>query len=592
MERIKVLVIAPYDSLRDIILQTATQFEQIDVEIYIGDLSRGVSFVQQEFNQHFDFIVSRGGTGEMIEKITDTPVVNIEISGYDMLHVIRLSQNYAGHSAIVGFKNITNHAKRLCDLLQYKTDIFTVSTEQEIYDRLTTLRQEGYSLIIGDSRTISTARELGLTGILLTSGKESVEHAFAQVVYLHHIQHSKDMQISLFHEIVESSGSHVAVFDKAEHCRYQSFSSADTAVFSLYNDLKEQISSIRHQKGATFLKKYRSTLWKIKCVVVEREGGPYCICYFSPSINLTHMEEPLFHVKNPLAENVGFCAAYFDTSEYIKKVYEGAKKFAKASSPLMISGEIGTGKDMIANYIHMNSSKRSHPFLTINCELLTEKSWHSLFAMEDSPLNDSDYTVYIKNLHLLSKPLQKRLDLYMEHSFFHKRHRILSSTNTDLAYMAKCGDFNWSLYKKLSVLSLSLLPLRERKEEIASIASIIISRLNLKYAKQIIGPDDKSLQLLQDFPWDFNIDQLKSVLNELALLSTGPYILGEDTAFVLRNIPRTAIREGDVNFDLTKTLDEINKDIINFVLNLENQNQSKASKRLGISRSTMWRKLK
>lgn len=592
MEKIKILAIAPYESLKDIIVATAAQQNDIDVEVYTGDLSRGVSLARDELVHDFDFILSRGGTSEMIEQITDKPVINIEISGYDMLHVIRMTQNYAGRFAIVGFRNITRDAKLLCGLLQYEADIITVSNAQEVHTRLLALREEGYSLIIGDSITVLTAHELGLNGILLTSGKESVERAFDEARRLYRLYRKKNYQLQFFHDIVSQSDVHIAVFDKNGECRYKSFSINDTVITSIAADLKNYVKNVYIQKEGSILKKYQNSLWKIRGKAIERGRETYCVFYISPSVDLEHIEEQLFYVKNPLLSATCTSAYFFDTSDYIKKIYDTARKFSRISSPLIISGEIGTGKDTIANFIHANSPRKNRSLLTIDCEMLNDKGWHILFASEESPLNDSDYTIYLKNIHTLPKILQKRLDLYIEHTCLHKRHRILTSSTVDLAHMAKCGDFNWSLYKRLSSLTLNLSPLRERKEEIASIASILISQLNLKYAKQIIGPDDRALELLKKFPWDFNIDQLKSVLTELVILSDSPYISGEDTALVLQNTPKFTMRESDTCFDLTKTLDEINKDIINYVLNLENQNQSKASKRLGISRSTMWRKLK
>jgi transcriptional regulator with PAS, ATPase and Fis domain len=592
MEKIKILAIAPYDSLKDVIVATAVQHNDIDVEVYTGDLSRGVSLARDELVHEYDFILSRGGTGEMIERITDTPVINIEISGYDMLHVIKMTQNYGGKFAIVGFKNITKDAKLLCDLLQYEADIITISNSEEVHNCLISLREKGYGLIIGDSITIATAHELGLNGILLTSGKESVERAFEIARQLHRLNRKKNFQLKLFHDIVSHSGMHIVVFDKNGECDYKSFSTNDTIYAPMILDLKNYVKNVFLHKDGTVLKKYHNKLFKIQGKIITRDHESYCVFFITPSVNLEHMDDQMFYVKNPLLTTACTLASFFDTSDYIRKIYETSQKYSRVLSPLLISGEIGTGKDTIANYVHANSPRKTRSFLTINCEILNEKGWHILFTSEDSPLNDSDYTVYFKNIHALPKPLQRKLDVYMENTCFHKRHRIISSSVVDLANMAKCGEFNWSLYKRISSLTLNLLPLEERKDEIASIASILISKLNLKYAKQIIGPDENSLNLLKNFSWDFNIDQLKSVLTELVILSDGPYISEADTALVLQNTPKITMRESDAYLDLNKTLDEINKDIINFVLNLENQNQSKASKRLGISRSTMWRKLK
>ena len=125
-ETLHILGIAPYDSMRDVMQRTAEGFPDLQLDVYIGDLEQGVNIVKNVATQGYDAIISRGGTATMIRQVTDLPVIEIQLSVYDVLRTIKLAENYSSLYAIVGFPTITESAHTLCDLLRYDVDILTI----------------------------------------------------------------------------------------------------------------------------------------------------------------------------------------------------------------------------------------------------------------------------------------------------------------------------------------------------------------------------------------------------------------------------------------------------------------------------------
>lgn len=116
----------------------------------------------------------------------DIPVIEIETSPYDILRGMKLAENYSGQYAIVGFPSIIRNVRLLCDLLQYKIDIYTWQKSDQVDLLLDTLRKKNYNMVLCDMITDTHARQHNLNSILITSGLESVESAIDQAVQISH----------------------------------------------------------------------------------------------------------------------------------------------------------------------------------------------------------------------------------------------------------------------------------------------------------------------------------------------------------------------------------------------------------------------
>ncbi len=180
--KIRILGIAPYDGMHTIMENAAQAYPNIQLDIHTGDLEEGQAIVAQMPTNTYDCIISRGGTATLIRKITDLPVIEIQISVYDVLRAIKLAENYSRRYAIVGFPNVTEPAHTLCSLLGLKLDIHTVHSAEEANITLTKLQQEDYHMVVCDMVTHTLARQLGMDAFLINSGIESLQTALDQAV--------------------------------------------------------------------------------------------------------------------------------------------------------------------------------------------------------------------------------------------------------------------------------------------------------------------------------------------------------------------------------------------------------------------------
>ena len=138
--RTRILGIAPYDGMRTAMENAAQAYPNVLLDVQTGDLDEGQAIVQNIPPNTYDCIISRGGTADLIRRVTDLPVVDIQISVYDVLRAIKLAENYTDLYAIVGFPSVTESAHTLCSLLNYDLDILTVNSAEDVKHTLERLR--------------------------------------------------------------------------------------------------------------------------------------------------------------------------------------------------------------------------------------------------------------------------------------------------------------------------------------------------------------------------------------------------------------------------------------------------------------------
>ena len=175
--KFKILAVAPYESLKEVLLQTAKEYPQLDVTVEVGPIYEGLKKLQKYDLSQFDAVLSRGGAKMEIEKHTTLPVFKIPISYFDLLNIIKLVEHYQGKIAILTYENIANAARVLCDLLHFPYNIFIINEWHNAKEKVLQLKEQGYTLIIGDAVFVIHAERLGLQSILLTSSAASVREA-------------------------------------------------------------------------------------------------------------------------------------------------------------------------------------------------------------------------------------------------------------------------------------------------------------------------------------------------------------------------------------------------------------------------------
>jgi transcriptional regulator with PAS, ATPase and Fis domain len=588
--KIKILGIAPYEAMKTSMQKIAEERSDIDLDVYAGDLNDGVEIFNHNRQNNYDVIISRGGTAEMVGKMTSIPVVEISLSVYDILRAIKLAENYSNSYAIVGFPSITETAHMLCTLLQYNIDIVTVHSVDEVKSALNHLKQNGYHMVVGDMITHTTAKNLGLNAILVTSGTESIVTAFNQAVKIS-TSYMQLKQVNKFlKEVIERDGNYTMVFSQEGEVYLSTWKEKNGE--ELYEMLRYEIPHIISSDNNKIFRNINGTLFSIIGRLVGYQNNNYIVFYVTASKVPIATSKYGIKFSNKKEAEEHFFNSFYSISGSMGGFQDSINQISPSSLPVMLTGEHGTDKEQIARIIYTKSSLKSNPLVTIDCELLNDKSWDYLTNNYTSPINDINNTIYFKSVEALTKERSQQLLSLIVDVNLYKRNRLIFSCTSSLNALIPSAAQEF--VKRLSCLTICLAPLRERVMEIPSLSSIYLGSLNVELGKQLIGFEPRAMELLQQYHWPQNYTQFKRLLNELAILTTTPYITSIFVSNLLdkeRNITasnHTTVDNGTI-LNLNRPLDEITQDIIHQVLSQKHGNQAATAKQLGISRTTLWR---
>lgn len=284
-------------------------------------------------------------------------------------------------------------------------------------------------------------------------------------------------------------------------------------------------------------------------------------------------------------------------SEIMKNVVFQAKKAANTDVNVLLYGEPGVGKEILAQAIHNYSSRRDSPFIATNLLLQDEEKQIENFFEKNNVIERADSgTLFIDNTHLMSPEVQDLiLKLLNEGEVLYKNRkitlnaRIIFATPENLKELMSIGKFSRKLYYKISVVTIEVPALRERKEDIPKMAKQVLHILNQKHEKMIYGISEDAINILKSYDWPGNIRELENVLDR-ALMNMSQ----SDTMITSMHLPelRTLdIDKPELNGTLKELLDEYEKHIIIETLKTCQGNKTATAKKLGLTVRNLYYKL-
>lgn len=592
MYKTKILAIAPYQGMAEIMTSIAHERTDIEMTVQIGNLDAGRDIAVKLAHKNYDVILSRGGTAELIRAYVEIPVIDISISVYDVLRAIKLSEHYVGTSVIAGFSGITNCANLLCDLLQYDINIITFSNESETLPLLKAAKDRGCSLVLCDIAGLNAAQKLCMNSILISSGSESIHAAIDEAIKLvqavQHIYKQRD----LFQSLLTESDKEILIFDPADKLWFSSLviEELHTTLMEFVNSHLEGLSKAPNQR---MTKQIRDKIYILQSKHLYHSGQKYTAILIQQKDAIFAEDDMTVTVYHKPQQSLHEIWDYFfSSSNKVGNTAQLIEMYSKTNEPVLVIGETGTGKDRVASILYENGVYNNAPLYIIDCTSINDKKWNRIINHDSSPLNTIRTTIYIKNPAALTVKQWNQLCAYMEHSNLKKRTRLIFSLIEVSHISEHQREIRSYLENRLSCVTLKLSSLSERKDDLPSIIALYIHKMNTVLGKQVIGFEAEAMKLMTSFPWKYNLDQLQHVLKELVVTSTTPYITYKATKQFLSLETSSNVNETEIPLQLTGTLEEINYQIIQLVLQEEHQNKEKTARRLGISRSTLWRILK
>lgn len=290
----------------------------------------------------------------------------------------------------------------------------------------------------------------------------------------------------------------------------------------------------------------------------------------------------------------------------ILSVIEGMKD---ADCNVLLTGETGVGKSLLAKIIHFTSRRQGMPFLSINCATLTEELLASeLFGHEKGSFTGAvktkqglveiadTGTLFLDEIAEMAPNLQAKLLKVIEEGEFYRVGgtrpikvdvRFIASTNQNVRTVINEGRFREDLYYRLNIMEIFIPPLRDRRDDIVPLCNYFLEKHLPKSRKKITGFAKAAMQVLMHYSFPGNVRELENIIERAIIIEKGPLITPESLPQTIKMFQIETIEP-----DRVKTIEELNKEYAEKVLDLLGGNRSKAAEVLGISRTSLWRILK
>ena len=302
---------------------------------------------------------------------------------------------------------------------------------------------------------------------------------------------------------------------------------------------------------------------------------------------------------------------YIGQSRGMQDIARLIEKVAPTASTVLITGESGTGKEVVARTIHRHSPRAEKVFLQVNCSALPEALLESqLFGHVKGAFTGATNTqaglfqsaeggtLFLDEIGEMPLTLQPKLLQVIERKEvlpvgatrpIQADVRILAATNRDMQKEVDAGRFREDLYYRLNVISIALPPLRERREDIPLLVEHLIHRHNAEMRTAYKGVDNAAMNLLMTLPWKGNVRELDNALERAMILGTGEWITTEDLPY--REGEAEHVRPPPVGHNLKEALKAYEKSHIEHVLREAHGDRTQAAELLGLSRSSLYRKM-
>ena len=629
----KICVIAPYADLAELACAVGRE-TPIPFDVWEGNLEIGGAKAQQAEKEGAQVIVSRGGTASIIRQKVNVPVVEIQVTGYDVLRVTRPLIGAGKTAGIVGYFNVVKGCRYVCDILGISSREFILPTDyteidwDEIRARLRRIiEEEGVDVLIGD--TVAFANCVGNLGrevLLITSGRESILRAVEEAANLLSVREEEQKNAQRFEAVLNFVHDGVLATDQG-------------GLLTVVNPVAEKIFDV--QRDEVLGLPVTSVIQDTRIDKVLASGSPeFDQLQQAPAGHILTNRIPIRvdgEVKGVVAtfqevsqieaaerkirQNLygkGMVTRYtfrdiLTRDPQMKRLIKLAKDYAKTNATILIQGESGTGKELFAQSIHAYSPRAQGPFVAINCSALPPPLLESeLFGYVEGAFTGAkrsgkiglfemahNGTIFLDEIGEMDRTLQARLLRVLEErqvmrlgsdSLIPVNIRVLAATNQDLRRLASQGTFRVDLLYRLNVLNLPMTPLRQRKVDIAYLAEYFLSRYQTEHRRRIEAIPPQISELLERYEWPGNVRELKNVMERLVLSAESGRIEADTVRLLLEEMqeiwkhPAIGAELPDL---LSGTLQQIKQRVIAKVLQCEGGNKSRAAKRLGVDRATI-----
>ncbi|MCE5262467.1 MAG: sigma 54-interacting transcriptional regulator [Deltaproteobacteria bacterium] len=644
---IKMTAVVPYKELGELFEETFRAHDQYvpkpehpseeeyELEVVVAANAGEVSLSKLDS----DVIMARGGTAYKLRDMNYfIPVVEIPVSGHDLTRALFESKKRFGSKKIaaIGSINMIMGVENFSDILDLEIQPYVYFENSEIKSLVGQAAQDGAAVVIGGVKTCVYAKELGLEAIFLKTGKEAVWYTLTEAKRVAAVSRREQGKALRFKTILDyayegmisvDENNLISVFNAAAE-RTLNIRARDVVGRRFDEAMPPDLQKLLVSKGKESigeLIRYHETNLAVNIVPTLLKSQRFgTVLTFQDVTQIQEMENRIrkkIHYRGHVARHT--FGEIVGASRKITHVIQTAKRFSRVDSNILLIGETGTGKELFAQSIHNFSHRNPGPFVAVNCAALPESLLESeLFGYVEGAFTGAAKggkpglfelahggTIFLDEISEVSPRLQGRLlRVLQEKEITRLGHdrvipvdiRIISATNRDLPALVKSGNFREDLYYRLDILKIELPPLRERSEDVVQLAEHIIAGFCVQFKKAAIALSLAAKEKLQGYPWMGNVRELSNMCERLVVLNQSGRIDETDVMEVLPDTkegktpvhpdPGQEARTKDHEF--VEQVRRLEKERIMAALKEAGNRKSRASRHLGVSRTTLWRRLK
>ena len=631
--KVKLALISTYPGMTIIFKQLAER-EGFNPYITVATLGEAAR-IAKDIEPQVDVILSRGGTAEYIKEVVEIPVVAIPVTPFDVMRSIygnKKSMEKYTKIALFSYKEKMPGIRDIEIMLGLEIYEYTFRLQEEIEVGIQDAKKKGILIVMGGILAMKLAHTYGLEGILIECGEEAVYRSMYEAVNLAELRRVERSRAARIKVVLDSVVQGIIATDELGCVTI--YNPAAERIFGIPNEqvlgrkVQDVIPNTKMHKVLESGEVQMAELQEVNGGIIATSRIPIMIgskrvgvvSTFEDVTKIQYLEQQIrkqMHAK-------GFVAKYtfkdiLTISSTMIELKEMAALYASTDSSVLIQGESGTGKELFSQSIHCNSKRSSGPFVAVNCAAIPEHLLESeLFGYEGGAFTGAKKegkqglfelahkgTIFLDEIGEIPKALQARLLRVLQEKEIMRVGgdkimpidiRIISATNKNLEKKIEQGEFREDLYYRLNVFNLKIPPLRERKEDIIVLAMSFLDMFIAKLDHNKIAQDLKPLLMAYD--WPGNIRELYNIMERLSLMisiSKNKWSLSEMLQKVMNDSGSTSNNDFiavkvDLDQGLKSAIEQVEKVIIDTTLARCNQKQDLAAKKLGIGRTTLWRK--
>lgn len=589
--------------------------KEIDIQIYDPENP------EKLMEKGLRVLMARGGTAMKIRKAVDLPVVEIPIPFEDMIQALNTASRIGRRIGIVGSGNLLQGLDKLNPLLNVQIQQIQAHNEKNTTDQMLKLKNEGIDVIVGGKLQARIAKKLQMNSVRIDFSEKALSYAIDEAEALldtifHNLRKNEELNAVLNHTqegyiAIDINGLITMINKTALKLLPEKQNPINSPLIEVFPELKglldvletgtAKLQEIAYLKGTSVL----YDLIPLKLNSSERIGA---IATFNDTKTITMGEHK---IRNRLLDKGLFATYHFDDikgkSNDIRECIKNAKLFSESDLTVLITGETGIGKELFAQSIHNEGKRKKGPFVAVNCASLPESILESeLFGYEEGAFTGAkksgkpglfelshNGTIFLDEISEMPIVLQGRLLRVLQERkvmrlgsdrFIQIDVRIIAATNKKLRELVNENKFRADLFFRLNVLTLSIPPLRERKEDIFE---LFMQFWNHSPGRRKLEIENSAIESLKKYNWPGNARQLKNFMSKISIINTEDVITAETIRKMIdRFEPSYEDKNEEIFYRAGRTASE---EDVKEALRTSGGNQTHAARILNIHRSTLWR---